>query len=119
MLESKLPLTSLEKAVLDLLLKGSSFDDIRKQLEYASVIKREFTGVGFFTEFLLPDDAPVRRDLLDGTLGDVYAKFPGLKQDAGFLLFIRDGAISLLEGFTYDEPWPANTSEFKLYKRST
>ena len=71
-------LTPLEKAVLDTLLDkpGAPFDTIRQQLSHAAVAKREFTGVGFFTEFTLPADAPVSRDLSDETIGGVGASFP-------------------------------------------
>ena len=64
-------LTPLEKAVLDTLLDkpGAPFDTIRQQLSHAAVAKREFTNVGFFTEFALPEGAPVRRDLGSGSRG--------------------------------------------------
>jgi hypothetical protein len=63
-------LTPLEKTVLDTLLDkpGEPFDTIRQQLLHAAIAKREFTGVGFFTEFASPADAPVRRDLSDETI---------------------------------------------------
>jgi hypothetical protein len=111
-------LTPLEKAVIDLLLdkEGEPYDTIRQQLAYAQISNRELTGVGFFTEFILPSDAPVRRDLSDLTLGDVGAVFPGLKHGAGFLLFIRGGVAAMLEGYTYDESWPKCTDHFKVHR---
>ena len=111
-------LTSLEKAVLDLLLEkqGEPFDTIRQQLVHATVTKREFTGVGFFTDFALPENAAVRRDLPDATIGDIGAEFPGLQHGAGFLLFIRGGTVSMLEGYTYDESWPTSSDEFRVYR---
>ena len=111
-------LTPLEKAVLDLLLdtRGEPFDTIRRQLSHATVAERRFTGVGFFTDFAIATDAPVSRDLADITIGDVGAEFPRLKNGAGFLLFIRGGVVSMLEGYTYDESWPASTDGFTLHK---
>jgi hypothetical protein len=111
-------LTPLEKAVLDMLLDrpGEPYATIRQQLAHATVAKREFSGVGFFTDFALPADAPVRRDLADTTIGDVGAEIPSLKHGAGFVLFIRSGAITMLEGFTYDEPWPSSTDGFTLIR---
>jgi len=97
----------------------SHSNTIRKQLAHASITKREFTGVGFFTEFSLPTGAPVRRDLTDDTIGDVGAMFPGLQHGAGFVLFIRSGVVSMLEGYTYDEPWPTSTDEFRVYRHET
>ena len=109
-------LTPLEKAVLDAILArpGEPYKTVRRQLAIATVSRREFTGVGFFTEFVLPSDTAVRRDLPNMELGDVGAEFPGLKRGAGFLLFIRDGVVSFLEGFTYDEDWPEQADEFRV-----
>ena len=83
---------------------------------HATVAKREFSGVGFFTEFALPADAPVRRDLADDAISDVGAEFPSLQHGAGFVLFIRSGVVTMLEGFTYDEPWPESTDGFRLIR---
>ena len=111
--------TPLEKAVLDMMLDkpGEQFDVVRQQLAHATVSKREFSGVGFFTNFAVPTDAHVRRDLPPMEIGDVGAEFPSLQHGAGFLLFIRDGVVSMLEGFTYDEAWPERTDEFKVHKQ--
>jgi hypothetical protein len=111
-------LTPLEQAVIDMILdkRGEPFDTIRQQLSHATVAERRFTGVGFFTDFVISPDAPVRRGLADATIGDVGAEFPGVQHGAGFLLFIRGGVVSMLEGYTYDEPWPTSSDEFELYR---
>ncbi len=112
-------LTPLETGVLALLLDnpGAAFDTMRQQLSLAAVAKREFTGVGFFTEFSLPADAPVRRDLPDATIGGVEASFPSVEHGAGFLLFVRSGVVNMLEGFTYGEDqWPQTTDGFRIFK---
>lgn len=111
-------LTPLEQAVIDMLLEkqGEPFAIIREQLLHATIAERRFTGAGFFTDFVIPPDAPVRRDLADMTIGDVVAKFPSLQHGASFLLFIRGGVVSMLEGYTYDESWPASTDEFSLHR---
>jgi hypothetical protein len=110
-------LNSLEKSVLDRLLqkKEEPFDTLRRQLSFATVSTRKFTRVGFFTEFALAQDAQVNRDVPDMTLGGIGATIPGLQHGAGFLLFIRGGVVSMLEGFTYDENWPDNIDKFTLF----
>ena len=114
-------LTALEQAVIAALLDkgGEPYATIREQFAHATVAERSFSGVGFFTEFVLPPDAPVRRDLADITFGEVEADFPGLQNGAGFVLFIRDGAVAMLEGYTYDEPWPTQTDDFTLRKHAS
>ena len=37
-----------------------------------------------------------------------------LAHGAGFVLFIRGGRLSMLEGYTYDEPWPDQVRGFSL-----
>jgi len=111
-------LTPLESAVLDKLLEKHEepFDTIRQQLAHASVASRKFTGVGFFTHFAVPSEAPVRRDLRSAELGHVGAKISGLADGAGFILFIRDGVISFLEGYTYgDATWPDHITDFSVF----
>ena len=114
-------LTPLEKSVLDKLLDkpGETFDTLRRQVSLAKVSKRQFSGVGFFTEFALPGEAQVSRNVDDMTLGDVGAEVPGLEHGAGFVLFIRKGTISMLEGYTYDEKWPERTDGFRLFRTAT
>jgi hypothetical protein len=113
--------TLLEKSVLERMLDkaGEQFETLRRQLSLAVVSKREFSGVGFFTELALSNDAPVKRDIADMTVGDVGAELPGLEHGAGFVLFVRNGAISMLEGYTYDEKWPESTDGFKLFSTAS
>ena len=108
-------LTSLEREVLRMLLAGDDefLSTLRTQLETATVAKREMTGVGFYTTFEISPTAP-RAGNLAFKFGDVDASIRGLKYGAGFLLFVKLGALQMLEGYTYDEPWPADTSEFTL-----
>jgi hypothetical protein len=108
-------LTSLEREVLRMLLAGDDelLSILRAQLETATVAKREMTGVGFYTTFEISPVAP-RAGNLAFRFGDVEASIRGLKHGAGFLLFVKLGALEMLEGYTYDEPWPPDTSEFTL-----
>jgi hypothetical protein len=111
-------LTLLERAVLDMMLDipGEKFEILREQLANAQVSSRTMSDAGFFTDFVVPASATVRRDLPDMEISGVGAEFPDLKNGAGFVLFIRDGAIKTLEAFTYDEPWPAKVDGFRLFK---
>ena len=108
-------LEPLEAAVLDKLLSGEQpvLIALRAQLAGATVKSREFTGVGFFTEFALAPEAvpaPVR------TLrfGDVQATVSGLNHGAGFVIFVDQGLLTMLEGYSYGEPWPEKIDEFSV-----
>jgi hypothetical protein len=113
-------LTQFEQAVLDKLLAGDHavLGVLRAQAAQARLTSREQTGVGFFCELEVPADAPRVTAPGDFELGDVGATIDGLEQGAGFLLFVRDGRMTMLEGYTYDEPWPAEIRSFTLTYQS-
>jgi|HubBroStandDraft_1064217.scaffolds.fasta_scaffold371288_2 hypothetical protein len=109
-------LTALERDVMQMLLNG---DDpvlaiLREQLRVATVSERKMTGVGFHTHFSVP---PTTSRVLENPsfeIGDIAAQVQGVQHGAGFLLFVRDGFLSFLEGFTYDEPWPEQITKYEL-----
>jgi hypothetical protein len=111
-------LTPLEKAVLDVMLDrpGEPYATLRQHLAHAVITKREFSGVGFFTSFMIPNDAPVRRDLADTVIQDVAADISGLEHGASFMLFIRNGVLSMLEGVAPTGEWPKDTHDFRVYR---
>ena len=110
-------LTNLERAVLDKLLCGDSpvLSALRSQLGVVAVSERDLTGVGFMTNFRLPPSVP-RAPVKSGVIrfGDVEAQLEGLKHGAGFLLYVKDGVLDALEGYSYDEPWPEQIETFTL-----
>lgn len=114
-------LTPLEQAVLEKLLSGESegYRILQKQIPTLRVTERKMTGVGFFTRFSLPDEAPKLPDGASVEISDVGADLTDLKHGAGFVLFIRKGGINMLEGFTYGEPWPRDVRSFYLYYDGT
>jgi hypothetical protein len=66
-------LTSLEQAVLEKLLSGESegYRILQKQIPTLRVTERKITGVGFFTRFSLPDEAPKPPDEASLEISDV------------------------------------------------
>lgn len=114
--EQMLPLNRLERAVLEKMLAGDSpvLATLRKQLSVAAVARRELTGVGFFCTLSVSTDEPSADIQGRGPIGDVEAEIEGLNHGAGFLLWLEEGRMSMLEGFSYDEPWPAEFDRFTL-----
>lgn len=110
-------LEPIETAVIEKLLQGNhpALVALRRQLSAIAVVSRKHTGVGFFTEFSVGGDAvaaSVRSERI--RFGDVEASIKGLQHGAGFLLYIDKGFLRMLEGYSYDEPWPVQISEFSL-----
>jgi hypothetical protein len=108
-------LTKLELHVMRMLLDGEDevLANLRRQLDACKIVKREMTGVGFFTDFEIPADVP-RATQKSFHLGDVNGTVEGAKHGVGFVLFIEAGTLKMLEGYTYDEPWPDSTESFEL-----
>jgi hypothetical protein len=110
-------LTNLEKAVLEKLLSGKSeiFQVLYNQYRQLQVAEREFTGVGFWTIFSVPSSVPQLLGRPSFSFGDVSAEITGLKHGAGFELFVKNGYLRMLEGFSFDEPWPKTVDAFNLF----
>ena len=94
--------------ILQALLSGDEdcLKTLRQQAEAASVKSRQMTGVGFYTEFQIPATAPRVAGLPTCKIGDVNGTAENVKHGLGFLLYVKDGVLSMLEGYTYDDPWP-------------
>ena len=108
-------LSILEISVLSKLLDGDLpfLVQLRPQLELCIVEKREFTSYGFFTTLAVPGYIPTSPKL-DIKFGDVVADIQGLNSSAGFVLYIKNGILDMLEGYSCDELWPENISNFNL-----
>jgi len=110
---------AFEKDVMNAILSESSNElapIIFQQYRSSSVISREFTGVGFYTNFQLHDESLRLKSDDYLRLGNIYAEVNGLKYGAGFLLLVKKGAIFHLEGHSYEEEWPVNITDYKLSK---
>lgn len=100
-------LTNFELSILAKQLEGEDplLCMLRAQIPAAQVLHRRWSGVGFFTTVCVPERLAVS-GIGRAQLNDVAADIESLVHGAGFVLFIENGRISLLEGFTFDEPWP-------------
>ena len=109
-------LNVLEQHVLAKLLEGQhrTLLILRSQLEKLAVRDRQMTGVGFYTTFAVQSGILPVGNNLSFSLSNVYAEVPELRNGLGFTLFVKDGLIDMLEGYTYEEPWPPNLGKFKL-----
>jgi hypothetical protein len=101
-------ITSFERIILDALLAGRTPElaALRAQAEIATVERREMSGVGFFTTFAVSAGAVCLATVGGCVISDVGAEIEGVRHGASFALFIPDGRLDFLEGFTYDDPWP-------------
>jgi hypothetical protein len=83
---------------------------LRDQFASSKIVSREFSGAGFFTRLSVLPEAP-RLPAARLVFGNVHVDSPELEVGAGSILFIEEGALSMLETFTYtDEMWAVPVS---------
>lgn len=96
----------MEKEVIGLILRNEP--TLGKQNENIRIIKREFTGVGFFSYFEgYNDNSNTQISNVGAILNDSI--------HVGFTLFANEGKLNFLEGYTYDEPWPKSIKTYKIF----
>ena len=93
-------LSELEKRAMQMLLAG---DDhrlavLRAQLDRVTVTERIYSDSGFFTHFGVPESSPrLSADSSSMVIDDVHAELRELKYPVACILFVRDGALDMLE----------------------
>ena len=114
----KLTLTEMESSALRMLLAGDleSLSLLRDQLEACQVEWREMSGTGFFTGLRVdPSVAPAPAFGEKFWIRHVSGRVDGLQYGAGFMVLVTDGYLNILEGFSYEEPWPEGGAAFSLF----
>lgn len=104
-----------EKAVMEKLLEEDTSVNkiLQEQYKKAQVEDRIFTGVGFFTHFKISEDSPCVIEPVEYGYGNVSGKINGI--DIGFVLFIKNGIMTCLEGYTYYTSWPDLITHYELW----
>ena len=115
--------TELELAVLRSIFSETPdlTEGLEQQLASAQVTVRENSGGGFFTDIAVPDDVPAVSS--SKVLGyETHARVDGLEHGVGFVLFMENGRLHLLEGYAHG---PENTApldleslKFEIYKQT-
>lgn len=113
--------TLLEKDVMKLILAGDDpvLETLRQQFSSSTVESRENTVVGMYLNFNVPKDVKAVHEIpgvkSKFCFGDVGAVIGSQQQEVGFLLWIIDGRLAFLEGYSYgDDKWPEIIEEFNL-----
>ena len=104
-----------ERQVMSHILREQTEQNIRllQQYDTAKIVSREFTGCGFFTDFSISNETlalPGNGNIELGCLGELE----GVEHGVGFILFVRNGIITVLEGFVYTGAWPEVIGNFQL-----
>lgn len=93
-------------------------DKLRRQYDSGTVVGRNMTGKGFFTDYEIGDRSASLGDGVNLQLGENQWNINGLKYGSDYILWIKNGIISSLEGFSYEEPWPEVITEVSKMKQA-
>lgn len=109
-------LNDIEKVIIKafLLSKNISRDDDNSFFSDICARERDLTGVGFFTYFDQLEELKIGKDNETYTFSDLGAKINN-SIETGYLVFVKDGFIDSIEGFTYEEPWPKDVTHVEPY----
>ena len=96
-------LTALENAVLRAISLRVSKDAgaYVEQWLNAVVSARQNTGAGCFINLRVEKGSQLSE--IDSPVGHIHATVSGLSRGLGFMLWLRDGWLDQLEGFSYEE----------------
>ncbi len=101
-------LDPFERLCIEFSLEGNIEElvQLRDTVDYVRVNRSRFTGVGFVSELSLLSGA-TPTSVGNGVLCDIDGETDNLQHGFGIVVFVTDGRLSALEGFTFDESWPS------------
>jgi hypothetical protein len=110
-------LSGFEYRAVDTLVRSDPEREVfLAQLAMAEVSSRDYTGVGVYVDISIPSTAPkvglARWKIEDMLIG--HADHPALTAGAGLIVWLRNGLITCLEAYTYDEGWPTDEALFRV-----
>ena len=106
----------IEKAALETFIKSNEAisNALRNQIDNSHVLSRRHTGAGFFTEIAVSSQCESITLAEPGPLSNVICQINGVENFGEFLLYVKDGIITCLEGYTFGcESWPEGIEEFR------
>lgn len=93
------PLWPIEREVLEITAAeySGSAEAIHRQIDTAQVVSFENSGAGFFSNLAVANDSPLlsEKSPLNGAYGSVL----GIEHGMGFIVFLKDGRLSMIEGY--------------------
>jgi hypothetical protein len=98
---------ALERQIMGMLLAGAhpTLVTLRQQYAVARVVHRDHSGVGVFTHFDVPTEAP-RTEPANFSFGDLQFQLEGTENPGSGVLFVRNGCLKTLELWNWSDDWP-------------
>ena len=111
-------ITELEKIVIERMLVDRTLKPVKLAVDFdrVSIRDREFTGAGFLTEFERSEELKLFDDKTSLRWGKVGARLNASEIETGYLIYVDDGFLTTIEGYTYGEEWPHQIEQIDLYE---
>jgi hypothetical protein len=111
-------ITELEKIVIERMLVDRTLKPLKLAVDFdrVSIRDREFTGAGFLTEFERSEELKLFDDKTSLRWGKVGARLNASEIETGYLIYVDDGFLTTIEGYTYGEEWPHQIEQIDLYE---
>ncbi len=110
-------LSNFELKLIEALIQGDTEENvIRSQLNGATLKKRDYTGVGLYTEIRVPKNCSrlSKSNRYIEETPKAHLEHPELSDGAGAMLWFNDGYVSTLECYTYEGEWPKDEFLFNI-----
>lgn len=110
--------SALEQAVIGRMLGDRELNPARSTVDFdnVTVSSREYTGAGFLTEFEPTQELKLFGDGVSLRCGNVGARLNVSRQETGYLIYVDDGYVTAVEGYTYGDDWPDRVEQIELYE---
>lgn len=110
--------SALEKAVIGRMLSDRELEPARSTVDFdkVSVSSREYTGLGFLTELESAEELKLFKDGVSLRWGNVGARLNASRQETGYLVYVDNGYVTAVEGYTYGDDWPDQVEQIELYE---
>ena len=107
----------LARAVIRKILPqtGIDYPTFKYQYENAEVVETKMYRRGFDIRFRMKKGIPAVGAEGQRTYGTVSAQIPELAYGMGFILWVKDGMIQSLEGYSYEEDLPEIVEKYTLH----
>jgi hypothetical protein len=118
MTSSSVELSEIERIVIKQFLAsiGVSIESETDFFSDLSIRNREFTGVGFVTDLELSVKLQVSEKSESYKWSDLGAKLNS-SIDTGYLVYVENGYVTAIEGYTYVEDWPCSIFKIETYAK--
>lgn len=108
----------LEKLVIRSMLSDREIEPLRSSVNFDAVLiaDRDLTGAGFLTEFQRSDELKLFGADVSLRWGKIGARLNASKVETGYVVYVDDGYVTSVEGYTYGDRWPDEIEQIELYE---